>query len=239
MAWKRRSAPSGSESVSDGEVMGLLQNALAEAAPSVAEGSRVRDGMLVGPSGWALMRLPNHTGSPQHFDIGFVTSLESPRPVVLPDCISGLGSPHEAAAMMVRIWSETSGACFMEMLTRRGEYASHLDGSDSAGLPGWHSVVSGVLAYGPDSTSNDTLQAALVGHEVLRAVGPLLAPALDRPALNGIKVFYQGGPTSATAEIRVNGVAHAAATQALSELPWPAVAAPAIARFYAVAAHPA
>jgi hypothetical protein len=140
---------------------------------------------------------------------------------------------------MVHIWRETSGACLAEMSTRRGEYASHLDGSDPAGLPGWHSVVSGTLAYGPDSTSNNALQAALLDHEVLHAIAPQLVPALDRPAHNGIKVFYHRTPTSATAEIRVNGLPHQAASQALAALPWPTVTAPTFARFYAVAVRPA
>jgi hypothetical protein len=64
-------------------------------------------------------------------------------------------------------------------------------------------------------------------------------PALDRPAHNGIKVFYRRTPTSAIAEVRVNGVPHEAASQALAALPWPEVTAPTTARFYAVAVRPA
>lgn len=141
--------------------------------------------------------------------------------------------------MMVQIWRETSGACLAEMLTRRSEYAFHIDGSHSSGLPGWHSVVSGALAYGPDAASNDALQAALLDHEVLRTIAPQLVPALDRPTHNGIKVFHHRTPTSATAEIRVNGRPDQAAGRALAALPWPNVTAPTWARFYAVAVHPA
>lgn len=216
--------------------MELLRDALEEIAPPLVDGCQIRNGMLAGAQGWGLMVLPNHTDDPRHFDIGFILS---PQPAILADCISGIGSAHEAAAMMVRIWRETSGACLAEMLTRRGEYASHVDGSDSVGLPGWHCVVSSVLAYGPDPASNDTLQAALVDRDVLRAIAPQLVPVLDRPAHNGIKVFYHRTPTSATAEVRVNGVPHQAASQALAALPWPEVSAPTTARFYAVAVRPA
>lgn len=239
MIWKRRPSANQPERPSNDEIMELLRDALGQIAPTVVDGCQIRNGILAGESGWSLMALPNHTDNPLHFDIGFVASLGSPQPVVLPDCISGMGSAREAAAMMVHIWRETSGACLLEMLTQRGEYASHLDGSDSAGLPGWHSVVSGVLAYGPDATSNTALQKALLDHEVLRAIAPQLVPALDRPAYNAVKVFYHRTPTSATAEIRVNGAPHRAATQALAALPWPEVTAPTTARFYAVAVHPA
>jgi hypothetical protein len=234
--WKRGRSPNPPERASSDEIVELLRDALGEIALPLVDGCQIRNGMLAGVQGWRLMTLPNHTDNPRHFDIGFILS---PRPAILEDCISGIGSPHEAAAMMARIWRDTSGACLAEMLTRRGEYASHVDGTDSAGLPGWHSVASGVLAYGPDPTSNDTLQAALLDHEVLRAIAPQLVPALDRPAHNGIKVFYRRTPTSAIAEVRVNGVPHEAASQALAALPWPEVTAPTTARFYAVAVRPA
>jgi hypothetical protein len=236
MIWKRRRSPNPPERPSNDEIMELLRDALGEIAPPLVDGCQIRNGMLAGVQGWGLMALPNHTDDPRHFDIGFILS---PQPAILEDCISGIGSPHEAAAMMVRIWRDTSGACLAEMLTRRGEYASHVDESDSAGLPGWHSVVSGVLAYGPDPTSNDTLQAALLNRDVLRAIAPQLVPSLDRPAHNGIKVFYHCTPTSAIAEVRVNGEPHQAASQALAALPWPEVTAPSTARFYAVAVRPA
>ncbi len=52
-------------------------------------------------------------------------------------------------------------------------------------------------------------------------------------------MYYHRTPTSATAEVRVNGEPHQAASQALAALPWPEVTAPATARFYAVAVRPA
>jgi Family of unknown function (DUF6348) len=236
MIWERRRSPNSAERPSNDEVLELLRDALGEIAPPLVDGCQIHNGMLAGVQGWGLVALPNHTDDPRHFDIGFILW---PQPAIVEDCINGIGSPHEAAAMMIRIWRETSGACLAEMLTRRGEFASHVDGSDSVGLPGWHSVVSKVLAYGPDPTSNDTLQGALVHRDVLREIAPQLVPALDRPAHNGIKVFYQRTPTSATAEVRVNGQPHQAASRALAALPWPEVTAPAIARFYAVAVRPA
>jgi hypothetical protein len=234
--WKRTPAPP--QRPGDDEIMQLLGNALAQLAPPLVDGTHIRDGCLVGAQGWALMALPNHTDDPRHFDIGFVESTRAPDAAVIPDCISGIGSPEQAAGMMAHIWQETSGACLAELLTRRGEYATHLDSSDPAGLPGWHTVVSGVLGYGADQASSDALRDALFDNRVLRTLAPQLLPALDRPAHNGIKVFYQRTPTGSSAEIRVNGRPDQAASEALAALPWPPVAAPAIARFYAVAVRP-
>lgn len=236
MVWQRRRPRDSPERPSDDEILELLRDALGEIEPSLVEGCKIGDGRMVGPQGWGLAALPNHTDDPWHFDIGFILW---PEPAVVPDCINGIGPPHERAAWMVRTWRETSGACLAEMLTRRGEYASHVDGSDSPGLPGWHSVVSKVFAYGSDPASNHALQAVLANGDVLREIAPQLVPALDRPAHNGIKVFCQRSPASAAAEVRVNGERHEPASQALAALPWPEVTAPAVARLYAVAVRPA
>jgi Family of unknown function (DUF6348) len=235
MIWQRTRSSNSPERPSNDEILELLRDALREIAPQLVDGCEIRNGLMAGPQGWGLAALPNHTDDPWHFDVGFILW---PQPAVVPDCINGIGPPREAAAWMARIWRETSGACLAEMLTRRGEYASHVDGSDSAGLPGWHLVVSKVFAYGPDPASNHALQAVLVERDVLREIAPQLVPALDRPAHNGIKVFCQRSPTSASAEVRVNGERHEAASRALAALPWPEVTAPAVARFYAVAVRP-
>ena len=70
-----------------------------------------------------------------------------------------------------------------------GRYATHVDDVDPAGIPGWHMISSGVLGYGPDDASNEVLQAAVLDSQILRALAAELTPALDRPELNGIKVF--------------------------------------------------
>jgi hypothetical protein len=209
--------------------MELLRGRLLDIAPSIATGSRVDDGILVGRGGWSLTALPNHTGRPGHFDIGFVPRTGAP---VLADCISGTGPMETAVRSMLHIWSSTSGACFLSMVDPAGSYgATRLDGTNPSGVAGWHTVVSDVLSYGTDPAA---LRTALTRRPVLRET----APVLNRPSHNGIKVYLHRTPTSTTGEVRVNGVPDAAASQALAALPWPSVTAPATARFYAVAVHP-
>ncbi len=141
--------------------------------------------------------------------------------------------------MALRIWGETSGACFLEMATGgQGEFADHLRDGDSAALPGWHTISSGVLSYGRDPDGNQVLQRALLDHEVLRTLAAQIRPALDRPQLNGIKVFVCRTPDSITTEVRINGEPAEEASAAMAALSWPALTETAMARFYAVAVHP-
>lgn len=223
----------------DDQAMALLRDRLDDLAPGLTAGSTVKNGMLIGGNGpWAMMALPNHTEQPEHFDLGFTTTLGTIDGAVIVDCISGIGTGPAAFASVLHIWGQTSGACFLELVTGgTGEYATHLHGDDSAALPGWHTISSGVLSYGTDDSSNETLQAAVLDSEILRVLAPELTPALDRPQLNGIKVFLCRTPESTTAEIRVNGEPAMLASEALAAHPWPDVSEAAIARFYAVAAY--
>ena len=226
--------PASGRRPSDDQLMELLRGELLAVAPSIAAGSAVDHGLLAG-RGWSLTALPNHTGRPGHFDIGFVPATGAPDAQVLADCISGTGPMAGAVRTMLRIWTATSGACFLTMVDPGGEHgAVRLDGSSPAGIAGWHTIVSDVLGYGTDVPANQVLQTALMERPVLRET----APALNRPRHNGIKVYLHKTPTSTTGEVRVNGVPDAAASQALAALPWPPVTAPTTARFYAVAVHP-
>ncbi|RSM74253.1 hypothetical protein DMB66_02265 [Actinoplanes sp. ATCC 53533] len=220
--------------------MALLRDKLEELAPGFTKGSWVKNGMLFGRhSPWAVMSLPNHTESPEHFDLGFSTRLGESEAGLIIDCISGFGTGPAAFDTVLHIWSETSGACFLEMATGgTGRYATHLRDDDPAAIPGWHTISSGVLGYGPDDASNEVLQAAVLDSQILRALAAELTPDLDRPELNGVKVYLCRTPDSTIAEIRVNGEPAVLASEAMAAHPWPNVAVSAIARFYAVAVHP-
>jgi hypothetical protein len=219
---------------SDDQVMDLVRGKLSEIAPEIAAGSRIDHGILLGGemagrTPWSIMALPNHTGRPSHFDIGFAPAVNAPDGKVIADCISGIGPLREAVDQMLHIWAETSGACFLEMVAPGGERAFRT----AEAIPGWHAIVSGILGYGTDPASSETLRDALAARPVLRET----APTLPWDRNNGIKVYLHKTPTSTTGEVRVNGVPDVAASHALAALPWPEVAAPTTARFYAVAVH--
>ena len=239
MFWKR-AKPRPPERPTDDEVMVLLRNRIEELEPGFTDRSAVRNGTLIGHEGqWVVMSLPHHTDQVGHFDLGFSTTPGTGEQDMIIDCISGFGTRPAAFDTVLHIWSETSGACFLELATGgTGRYATHLRDLDPAAIPGWHTISSGVLSYGPDEASNELLQAALLDSRILRTVADELIPVLDRPHLNGVKVFLCRTPDSTTAEVRVNGGPAVAASEAMAAYPWPDVAAPAMARFYAVAVHP-
>jgi len=186
-----------------------------------------------------VMMMPNHTDDPAHFDLGFSVDLREPGRHVVLDCVSGIGTDPGAVGTAVHIWAETSGACFLEMACGgTGQFATHLGEGDSAAVPGWHTISSGVISYGPDDASNHALQAAMLDSELLRTLAAELTPALTLPRLNGLKVFLCRTPDTTIAEIRINGEPAVPASEAMARLPWPDVADTTMARFYAVAAHP-
>jgi hypothetical protein len=205
---------------SDDQLMDLLRSRLREIAPEVAAGSRVDEGVLEGRS-WSLLALPNHTGRPSHFDIGFTVG-SSP---VIADCISGTGPLKDAVGQMLDVWERTSAACFLQMVSP----GSRPPGAGLAGVPGWETIVSAVMGYGVGA-----LREAMSSREVLRELG-LELPG-GRP--HGIKVYLHKTPAETTGEVRVNGAVDAGASQALAAMEWPEVKVPSTARFYAVAVHP-
>jgi hypothetical protein len=240
MLRRRRPHPlSNSQRVTDDEFLAILRDGILSVAPALVNGCRIRDGLMIGKPAWSIMMLPIDPDDPSHFDIGFAPALGSGLPA-FSDHIGGPGSGPDAAERAAHICLETSGACFLEMLTRRGQYADHLDGNDRAGIPGWHTVASGILAYseGDDDSDRVALQHAMADNSVLNRLSDVLVPLVTQPANNGIKMLYLRGADSMVAEVSVNGVRDETASDALAGLAWPAVKAPTVARCYAVATSP-
>lgn len=219
----------------DDQAMTLLRARIEELAPGLTRHCVVKDGILLDRhAGWSIMVLPPHADGLLHFDLGFSTGPKQP---LIVDCISGVGQGRAGFDTVLHIWGETSGACFLEMMSG-GDFATHLREGPEA-LPGWHTISSGVIAYGPDDAANHAVQAAMLDSDLLHALGDEIKADFDRPRLNGIKVFLCRTPESTTAEVRVNGRPAERASEAMARLPWPDVTATAFARFYAVASHPA
>jgi hypothetical protein len=212
---------------SDDQLMDLLRSRLREIAPQVAAGSRVDQGVLEGRS-WSLLALPNHTGRPSHFDIGFSAPGIAP---VIADCISGTGPLKDAVDQMLDVWAQTSAACFLQLVSPGGSFADRLPGSDPRAVPGWETIVSAVIGYGVEASE---LGEAMSARSVLRE----LALELPRDRPHGIKVYLHRTPAETTGEVRINGVVDAAASHSLAAMDWPEVKGPTTARFYAVAVHP-
>jgi len=225
---------------SDDAFLALLHKKVLAEEPVLLKKASIRNGILVGGQGWSVMVLPpSHSDNPNHYDLGFVPNLEAEDHRVIVDCVKGFGTPAQAVDDVLHIWRETSGACFLELLTMREKYASHLEGDHPSGIAGWHTVASGVIAYGSDDATNNRMRDAMLDNRVMHALSGSIVPTLDPRGANGIKFFYiRASDQRVTAEVRINGQVDEQATEALIALDWPDVSYGAAVRCYAVALHP-
>lgn len=70
------------------------------------------------------------------------------------------------------------------------------------------------------------------------AIQDEISAGLDRPFMNGIKLYVGGTAGSSFAEVRINGEVSEAASAALLALPWPRSNGLTFARTYLIALPP-
>jgi hypothetical protein len=194
MIFRRKPRLQASTRPSDDWILGQLLEHLAMSAPDVVLGSTVRGGVLHGGEGWELRLLANHTDSPTHVDLGFSVGGSD----LLIDCVSGIGPWPGAMGSIGYIWHETSGAVLLEMLTGDGKFAGRWRPGEFFGLPNWHTITSGVIAYGRNEDDNHAMQMAMATGDVLKNIAPHLT--LPRARDNGIKLYYFRTPNDAIAD---------------------------------------
>jgi hypothetical protein len=226
MSWTRRRTrdtnPSG-ERLPDLEFLALVRAGLEEWAPGVTRGAELKGNSLMSPRGWAVGVLPPRHGGGGHYDLAAApdVSLQPDVPIFV-DCVVAMSGDARQAA---DAWVQTAGACLLELLDRRERFADHADPEHGRGVPGWHTITSGAVAFGLDVAESRRMQAALLDSHVLHRIADTFAADLESPFFNGVKVFYGGLPGAMEAEIRVNGERHEAASAAMAalRLPEPAV----------------
>ncbi|MER8182351.1 DUF6348 family protein [Kitasatospora sp. NPDC094015] len=222
MLWKRRRtrrAEPSSERLPDLAFLALVRERLEEYAPGVTRGAELRGNSLLSPSGWAVgVAPPDDAGSHRYDLIVFPdVSVQPDVPCFVDHVVAPGGNPRHA----IDGWVETAGACLLELLDRGERFAHHAGPDHGHGVPGWHSIISGVVGLGLDTAENRRLQVALLDANVLHHVAGSMTADLESPFFNGVKVFYGGSPGTMEAEIRVNGVRHEAASAALAALDLP------------------
>ena len=178
------------------------------------------DGAVVrGPGTTAVAVREHPDSSGGHVDLGFVLRLGRSDSPVLWDCTAGLGKTEEEKLdNAVRMWSTTTAATVVELLDGRGEHGDHYGPDRPGGVPGWHAVQGPACVFG---FGTGALSEWLSGNQVLPALADQLAPQLDHPLLNGVKLFLGGRAGDDVAEVRVNGEVSEAASAALRALDWP------------------
>ncbi|MFF3890031.1 DUF6348 family protein [Streptomyces sp. NPDC001914] len=222
MPWIRRRARSARKPegrLADLEFLAVVKASLESYAPGVTEGAVLKGNSLSSPHGWAVGVTPPHHGGGHHYDLVAMpdVSLQPDVPCFM-DCVVAMsGDPRHAADA----WVQTAGACLLELLDPRGQFADHVSPDDERGVPGWHSIVSGAVGLGLDTDENRRMQSALLDLNILHRVANTFAADLESPFFNGVKVFYGGRPGAMEAEIRVNGERHEAASAAMAQLNLP------------------
>ncbi|MEV6873016.1 DUF6348 family protein [Amycolatopsis sp. NPDC051128] len=235
MFWKRGrrgDVGSGTERLPDLEFLALVRASLEACAPGVTRGAELKGSSLISPHGWAVGVTPPQHGGKHHYDLVALPDITiQPDVPCFFDCAMALsGDPRHAADA----WTQTAGACLLELLDRRGRFAEHVGPGQGRGVPGWHTITSGAVAFGLDADENQRLQITLLEANVLSSVAATFTADLESPFFNGVKVFYGGQSGAMQAEIRINGERHAAASAAMAALNLPEPATFTAARYYAV-----
>lgn len=235
MSWIRRrvrDAHPPSDRLPDLEFLALVKASLEEHAPGVTRGTELKGSSLISPSGWAVAVAPPHHGGGRHYDlVAFPDVSVQPEVPCFLDCVVAMAEDPRTAADS---WVQTAGACLLELLDRRERFADHAGPDHKRGVPGWHSITSGAVGLGLDTTENHRLQAALLDANVLHRVAGTFTADLESPFFNGVKVFYGGRPGAMQAEVRVNGERHEAASAAMAALNLPEPTAFTTVRYHAL-----
>ncbi|MEV5568419.1 DUF6348 family protein [Spirillospora sp. NPDC052269] len=234
MSWIRRrqgAADPPGERLPDLEFLALVKASLEEYEPGVTRGAELKGNSLLSPQGWAIGVAPQNHGGGHHYDlIAFPDVSVQPDVPCFTDCaVAVAGDPRQAADA----WVQTAGACLLELVAGDGSHA-YRSAPGEQDVPGWRSIISGVLGYGMDAAENERLQAALGEANVLHGIADALAPALESPFFNGVRVFYGGTPGSMQCEVRVNGERDEAASAAMAALDLPEPSVFTVVRYFAL-----
>lgn len=172
-----------------------------------------------GPGSFAVRVEDRHQVGPGHIDIGIVLNRANRESPIVWDCAAGGRAQDDAAASLAaRLWASTTAPAVLELAARDGRYAEHANGDATLGLPTWHSIHGGIVAYGTGDPN--PLQEWLLDHPVIPALSSLLGDRLEPGALHGVKILVAALDES-NAEVRIDGVRDDPCSQAILQLDWP------------------
>ncbi|WP_431682210.1 DUF6348 family protein [Kitasatospora sp. KL5] len=178
-------------------------------------------GAATGPGTIAVVPAALHGDGPAHLDLTVLLDASRPEAGAVTDCVAGFGASSEPAARRaVEVWAATAGVTVLELLAHNGRFAGHLHPDDADGLPGWHAVHGGIVAWGSGERHN-AVQDWMLNRPVLPRLAGAFADGFARDRLVGVSLLFGGGAGEETAEVRVDGELHEQASKALLALDWP------------------
>lgn len=221
----------------DDVVLGMVARQLSNATGTTWS---VEAEMAKGPGTVGVVIGKEHPDSPDHpghIDLDFILNIDRPEDTTISDCVTGHGSTvEEAVDFAISLWLDTTCSALLEFLAQDGSFGTHVYGDDRGGFPGWHAIYGGISGYGAD----DHAQAILkwfVDNPLLPRLAPTLNGTFERDYLIGIKMLLGGANGEGIAEVRVNGMHHAVASQALASLDWPRPPIGGVFRTFALLVH--
>jgi len=205
---------------------------------------RLEPGLVRGPGQTGVRLSPEQPGGPEesggsgHWDLEFLLDVDRPEATSLINCAQGLADDLGLAARQaVSVWCATTANVGLELLTQRGTFADHFSPDAADGFPHWHTIVGTHMGW--SEVGDSELQEWLVTAHPWTDLAAVLDEDLDRPKLNGIRLFVANTGHADIAEVRVNGRLHPAGTAALAQMPWPRRTHWANAQTFVLLVHPA
>jgi hypothetical protein len=180
----------------------------------VAEGPILRSGSL------GVRVLASDVAEPRHIDLEIVLNVDRPDAPTIVDCTLGLSAdPIESARQAIQAWIDTCLVTVLEMIEQRGRLANHWQPGSPGGFTGWHAIVGNVTGWSVNgSTAKQQWFADAMPWSTL---APVIATGIDRPYLNGVRMFVGQGGDFTDCEVRINGRRHEPSSEALARLDWP------------------
>ncbi|AEV85639.1 hypothetical protein ACWT_4617 [Actinoplanes sp. SE50] len=180
----------------------------------LAEGPMLRSGSM------GVRLLPADNADPRHLDLEILLNADRPDVPTITDCTLGLAAdPVEGARQAIGAWIATTVVTVLEMVEQQGRLATHIAADEEGAFPGWHTIVGGITGWSVDDSP--VKQQWIADEMPWSALAPIIAPALDRPHLNGIRLLIGQGGDFTECEVRINGRRHEPAEAALAALDWP------------------
>jgi hypothetical protein len=182
---------------------------------------RAQGHTVVGPGTTAILAAERHVEHPNHIDIGFVFNRNDPDSKTIWDCSTGWVADADLALVdAIDKWAGASAPVWLELMTLKGDFAEHYEGSDEGGFPGWHAIHGPFIGWGRSPGLEDLLRWT-TEHHLLSALHDSVARSLKATGPVALRLYLGAHKTEATAEVQIDGVVAQGPSAVLASLPWP------------------